>query len=500
MPLKHAMIHAFTAAVVLLAASTSFAESPGPGPVLSPSQATPAAFAASLPSCPANVTELTDQPHASSSCAFLPLNFTTTLQPGPPATLPLHTALMGASSTGNFPAACCDPSSSSAPFPSPPQHGNATTNTTATSLSQLDLSRLAPSSLVVPPNGTLSLHHLTITAAQLPTAPYPLTATSFLSLLAIRLSPGARLQLSSVTITTTSCVSLALHQDLACRSAPSPNFTVTPTSLLVHSYTTASLAAQDVLLTCSGRQLPAPCIAAVIHSGAEVLREAWAWEQQGSSPPAPLYLYLQGTVQLSWLVARARSSRRREAGDDAPLADISLWLEVQKVLPGSTSWPISRGTLVVSGPPDRSSVLELSDSSSLFSIQGAGSLRLQHLTLRGLPLGPPERYPEALLRLPMWFAPALLSWVGRNNEPRLAVRNVTVELRPEEFAFWRDARGAELERLAEQASPGGADGNSAEACITDSGTVFSVQELAAVSSTRSHVSRAQQDCCVLYAS
>ncbi len=468
-----------------------------------PSQPTPASLVAFLQSCQTATTADSEHEYHISSCAFLAPSSTVTLQPGPPATLPLHTTLIGAPATGPLQATCCDPSNSTVASPLPVQHTNAAAaNSNTTSLPQLDLSRLAPSSLVVPPNGTLSLHNLTITAAQLPAAPYPLPSTSFLSLLAIRLSPGARLQLSSITITTPSCAPLVLHQDLACRAAPSPNFTITPTSLLVHSYTTTSLSAQGVLLTCSGRQLPAPCSAAVVRSGVEVLRAAWAWEQAMDSLPVPLYLYVQGTIQLSWLVARARSSSGGEAKDEAP-SDKSVWEEVENVLPGRSLLPITRGTLVLGGPPDRSSVLDLSGSASLWDVQGEGAIRLQHLTMRGLPLGPPEGYPEALLRLPMWYVPPmLLPWVASTSEPQLAVVNVTVELPTEEVAFWRNnAPYGDLQRVLEVALPGGADNHSVKACIMDDiGTVFADRELATVSSDVHMCEERHRAECVVYAS
>ncbi len=473
------------------------AGTPSLGAVLLPSQPTPASLVAYLQSCPAAATADAGQAYLSSSCAFLAPNSTFTLQPGPPATLPLRTTLIGAPTTAPPPATCCDPSNSTTAFSPSPQYANVTTNSTTTP-PELDLAGLTPSSLVVPPNGTLSLYNLTLTAAQLPAAPYPLPASYFLSLLPIRFSPGARLLLSSVTITTPSCTSLALHQDLACRSAPSPNFTVTPTSLLVHSYTTSSLSAQDVLLTCSGKQLPAPCAAAVVRSGAEVLGQAWAWERQRDAPPAPLYLYVQGTVQVNppdtYSTGASGNSSTADAQGGTPL-DASVWEEVRKVLPGSTMLPISRATLVLSGAPDRSSVLQLWGRGTLLDVQGAGAVRLQHLTLRGLPLGPADRYPEALLRLPMWFVSAFKPSFGRIRGALLAVGNVTVELPPEEMAFWRDVRGARNKRQVELASPEGGGTGTSEACITDSGAVFSSwEQLSAVSAARQHMRRDGTGC------
>ncbi len=140
----------------------SCAGTPGPGAVLLPSQPTPASLAAFLHSCqPAATVDI----NQFFSCAFLAPDSTFILQPGPPATLPLHTTLIGAPATGPLQPTCCGPSNGTVapPLPGnrttyptpPPQPANATAaSSTTTTLPKQDLSRLAPSSLVVPPNGT----------------------------------------------------------------------------------------------------------------------------------------------------------------------------------------------------------------------------------------------------------------------------------------------------------------------------------------------------------
>ncbi len=469
-PLKQTII---TAIIIQLAAVSCLAGAQALENVLQP---TPALFVATMESCPAPA----QQPHGTWGCAFLPVGSTTALQPGPPASFPQHATLSGAPATAAPSGTCCDAGSTLQSQPPPTALSNSTSsNSSSPPLPQLDLSRLAPSSLVVPPNGTLTLTGLSITGAQLPAAPFPLPTTSFLTLLAIRLSPGARLQLSSVTITTTSCVSLALHQELACRSAPTPNFTVTPTSLVVHSFTTASLSAHDVVLTCSGRQLPAPCTAAVVRSGAEVLRAVTAWVTREDTPLAPLYLWVHGTVQLRWSdVVKAPAAGEAAGADEVPGTDArpgGAYIEDSLVR-------IPTGRVVLAGPPDRSSVLDLAGSSSLFGMQGGGTMRVQNLTLRGLPLGPATIYPASLVRLPLWTWAFMRRTLGSSSSTLLHVSNVTIELPPEEMSFWRYAPGpdgppllaAELEDGDDRGLP----------CCTDSIVLWAYQRFRPVSQQR----------------
>ncbi len=428
-------------------------------------QPSPASFVSSLRNCPSSAAH----PDEAWACAFLAIGSTTVLQPGLPATLPQHTALGGSSTAGT-------PSSGSN---LDTQHGNTDSNSTTQALTQLDLSRLAPSSLVVPPNGTLTLTGFSITGAQLPAAPFPLPTTSFLTLLAIRLSPGARLQLSSVTITTTSCVSLALHQELACRSAPTPNFTVTPTSLVVHSFTTASLSAHDVVLTCSGRQLPAPCAGAVVRSGAEVLRAVTAWVTREDTPLAPLYLWVHGTVQLS----RPPTDDIIRFGDYGPNATTPTL--AGQIAPGESYlsdsvFRLSSSRLVLAGPPDRSSVLDLAGSSSLFGMPGGGAVRVQNLTLRGLPLGPALTYPASLVRLPLWTWAFMRRALGSSLGTLLHVSSVTVELPPEEMSFWRYAPGTQVDQPS-VADAIGAGKTFGPPCLTEAVMLWVSQEFRPVS-------------------
>ena len=130
----------------------------------------------------------------------------------------------------------------------------------ASSIAELSLGEQS-SLFSVPANGTVELRGLRIIDVTLPSAPFPLPASGFLALSAFRLGAGARLRLVDSFLTVPSCALLSLHQTYACGVSPSPNVTVTPSSLVVHRLTTPSLDATNVTVQCSGAAAPYPCLA-----------------------------------------------------------------------------------------------------------------------------------------------------------------------------------------------------------------------------------------------
>ncbi|KXZ53693.1 hypothetical protein GPECTOR_6g610 [Gonium pectorale] len=126
----------------------------------------------------------------------------------------------------------------------------------ASSFATLRLSSASFPLFMVPPNGTLELRRLHLTAV-LPSRPFPLPASSFLVPSAIRLAAGAKLRLVNVTISTPSCAELSLHQAFVCTLlAASPNASVAPAALTLHRLATPSLEAVNATLTWPPGELP----------------------------------------------------------------------------------------------------------------------------------------------------------------------------------------------------------------------------------------------------
>ncbi|GIL60049.1 hypothetical protein Vafri_14668, partial [Volvox africanus] len=237
-------------------------------------------------------------------------------------------------------------------------------------ITTLDLASLS-NIFTVAPKGQLALHNLHIIGALLPTSPYPLPAVSFLALSAFNISaataaaaavaaaataatavvpsspsstarnsrsndsyhnndlreqqqsqqqssqspllhqpPLPPLILSDLVISTPSCEALMLHQAFACDASPSPNFTVTPTALVVHRYSTPTASITNVTLTCT-REPPElfKCLAARTSTGAELLRSMAEMDKQvnaallqfaissASMIPTPaVYLHLERNI------------------------------------------------------------------------------------------------------------------------------------------------------------------------------------------------------------
>ncbi|KAG2439103.1 hypothetical protein HYH02_006625 [Chlamydomonas schloesseri] len=302
----------------------------------------------------------------------------------------------------------------------------------------------------VPANGTLELRGLNITGAALPSAPYLLPASGFLALSAFRLGAGARLRLVDSVLTVPSCALLSLHQTYACGLSPSPNVTVTPSSLVVHQLTTPSLDAWNVTVQCSGAAAPFPCLAASVDSGTELL--AAVWSAQASSDTAAavfgkgntvLYLHLSsGLILLS-------ESLPGECPDWGSRMRIPLYQATLGTAGNQTAardpCPIIATSLsiVLQGATDGTTVLDLAKSTSLIVLEtraaeATGSVEIRRLQLRNPPPGPLGGLPYSLMRLPLWTFEFRRRIVGGLQLPIfLRVVDSVVELPPEEMAMWR---------------------------------------------------------------
>ncbi|KAG2432232.1 hypothetical protein HXX76_009151 [Chlamydomonas incerta] len=345
---------------------------------------------------------------------------------------------------------------------------NGTATKFATELDLAGLSRV----FVVPAGGSVTLQRLRLTGAALPAAPYPLPPASFLALSAFQLpaapQPAPPLTLVDVEVVTPSCVALSLHQDFACRAAPSPNFTVSPGSLTVHRLVTASISLTNVRLSCSGAvPAPWPCLAAVVNSASQFLRSVASMTHTVADTPDTIsqqfrpYLYV-------WL----NSSMALADGLPDPGA----------VLRGFAI-PLTTLRLSVAGPPDGATTLDLAGTGGLFPIDLYGSrianVELANLTLRNPPPGPPEYGLFNLLRLLIWtFSFNRRIFTQKDFGPVLTLTNVRVEGVPrEEVAMYAadagpplitylSATGAAVPAAAANASVSGDVGSQAGASTT----------------------------------
>ncbi|KAG2501421.1 hypothetical protein HYH03_001204 [Edaphochlamys debaryana] len=294
----------------------------------------------------------------------------------------------------------------------------------------LDLASLS-GVLTVPANGSVVIRNLRLTGVLLPTSPYPLPASSFVVPSALRLpprgsapssaSPPPPLELSNVLLSTPSCAALSIHQTLACSAAPSPNFTVTPSALVVHRYTSPAADLTNVTLVCVGRPAPYPCLASVADTGADALEairtmqgQAQALAASDLTPGLPPIsnLYLRGHVILS-----------ESSDDDQPARLQPIALEV--------------GRLVIAGAADGTTTLDLAGTSSLITVSLDASVQLHNLTLANPPVGPLSESPYRLLRLPLWTFSFPRMLLGSSLGPILAVEGGTVrDIPPEEMAAY----------------------------------------------------------------
>ncbi|KXZ48420.1 hypothetical protein GPECTOR_28g828 [Gonium pectorale] len=321
-----------------------------------------------------------------------------TMARGPEVTLPPRLELLGIGHVageegGGCASACPCGDQQNAPPPADAYAGSGVNPSTV-----LDLSSLS-GVFVVPTNGNVALRGLELWGVALPTSPIPLSPAAFLALSAFKLPPasvgnssagnhteataggscgGLPLQLSNLLISTPSCVALSLHQHFACRFSPSPNFTVTPTSLTIHRLTTPTADIVNVKLVCTGKPAPVSCLAAAAATGPQLLASL-------------------RTLQTQAQLAAAAAPN--------------------------------------SAPP---TVLDLTGTGGLFSIGvfgGAASVELRDLTIRNPPLGPQDQYPWSLLRSFLWTFGYWRRLLGAQKTMLRGVR-LTVELQPDELAFW----------------------------------------------------------------
>ena len=293
-------------------------------------------------------------------------------------------------------------------------------STAADTPTSLHLSSLTRA-LAVPATSRLELRGLLVTGAALPTAPYPLPPASFLALSAIRLLPatassgnasssgnvtspspsGPRLSLRDVLITTPSCVALSLHQDFACRASPSPNFTVTANSLLVHRFTTPTADLTNVSLRCSGPAVPFPCLAASVSSGAQLLgaiselQDAIQSGLQQTFTPVPAFIHVATSFSLVPPAEGPGSSN----GSSSPRVLQPVEVVIPRLVIGGSSINSSSNSTgnsssslpaAVLQPPDALPELDLAGSVGLLVLRAGAGVVLQDLVLRRPPLGEDE--------------------------------------------------------------------------------------------------------------
>ncbi|KAG2439091.1 hypothetical protein HYH02_006616 [Chlamydomonas schloesseri] len=353
----------------------------------------------------------------------------------------------------------------------PTRGGSAVDSRNATS-SLAELSLAGQSGLFsVPANGSVELRGLNITGAALPSAPYPLPASGFLALSAFRLGAGARLRLVDSVLTVPSCALLSLHQTYACGLSPSPNVTVTPSSLVVHRLTTPSLDAWNVTVQCSGAAAPFLCLAASFPSDVPLLSYLHHASQLivaatgtfGGMPP-PVYVFLKQDTVLVESSGSTSSSGSSSGGAPAACGGDSNGSSnttasggAQQPQQGFGANPDAVGgtqrapepaaacasiawvsLLVLAGDASAQprTALDLADSTSRLNLQTPDAkVEFRHLTLRNPPPGPPGFMPYSLLRLPIWTAAFPRNLYGSRIQNLLTLTDCTVELPPEEVAL-----------------------------------------------------------------
>ncbi|KXZ43077.1 hypothetical protein GPECTOR_104g83 [Gonium pectorale] len=367
-----------------------------------------------------------------------------------------------------------------------------------------------PRIFVVPTNGNVALRDLELRGVALPTSPFPLSAAAFLALSAFKLPPassagkssagnraestaaggsggGLPLQLSNLLISTPSCVALSLHQHFACRFSPSPNFTVTPTSLTIHRLTTPTADIANVKLVCTGKPASASCLAAAVATGLQLLTSLRTMQAQADAAAAAAPSYHTAPITINIHVCRnlaftgdgsntvysgtaaGTADKAANVVDSGGVATGSSPIELHDVAvviagqtPATTSSSASSGSIegTLGGgsglsavpanrsttsadatlpPTTPSTVLDLRGTGGMFSILelgGTTSVELRDLTIRNPPLGPRGESPWSQLRALLWTFDFQRSVLGRIQKPLLLGSRLTVELQPDELAFW----------------------------------------------------------------
>ncbi|PNH03805.1 Receptor-like protein kinase FERONIA [Tetrabaena socialis] len=354
-------------------------------------------------------------------------------------------------------------------------------------------------------NATLLLRDLDLDGAALvlPSPQWvPLPLAQLLALRAVQLptgpsSGGAQLVLQNVRITTPSCVALSMHQAAACRAlAPSQDLTVAPGLLWLGKWSSATLTAVNVTLTCSGPPAPHACVAVAVGSGQElvdVLYGTYGVPTAAAAPPT----FIMMTRDITLAAAIVPVAPCAAQGPGPPPSNVT---SVRKpafppTQPGPCAVPITAAgslftpititsLLLISGgsvtlpssdsavrgaasstagssnnstPVPRAFVLDLGGAPYLLDvtsddcIQPACRVELHNLSLSGMPLGPPTTYPLGLLRGLIWTFKARHNVVG-GSQGRLLVRNISLLLDPEEVAVWIYST-AQLGALVTSAAP-----------------------------------------------
>ncbi|EFJ41838.1 hypothetical protein VOLCADRAFT_98104 [Volvox carteri f. nagariensis] len=228
---------------------------------------------------------------------------------------------------------------------------------------------------------------------------------------------------------------LALHQAVACAASPSPNFTITPSALVVHEFSTPTAVISNVTLTCSGKPVPFPCLARGVANGTELLQvmaemdalmkmvSAFLTSSTQQQANVPIYLYLTRNTTLGPIPAAANSDPLQVAP--------AISLETASFILAGSSRDLGSAT-----------ILNLAGVTSLIMVGGTSSIQLRNLVLRDLPLGPVSGITSRLLRLPIWTFMLVERFLLGARRKILMLSDVVVELPREELALmFADAVG-----------------------------------------------------------
>ncbi|PNH06333.1 hypothetical protein TSOC_007302 [Tetrabaena socialis] len=274
-----------------------------------------------------------------------------------------------------------------------------------------------------------------------------LGANATLLLRDLALDGAALVVLQNVLITTPSCVALSVHQAAACRAlALSPHLTVAPGLLRLRQWSSASLTAINVTLTCSGPPAPHPCVAVAVGSGQElvdVLYGAYGKPAAvaSSGPVPPTYIIITHDITLAAAIVPVAGCAAQGPAPPPPNTISALGPVFPPTQPGPCAAPVTSfvslsppiavtSLLLISGgtvtpplrtagdaasssndstPVARAPVLDLGGASNLLHLNPpycsppACRVELHNLSLSGLPLGPPMTYALGLLRGLLWW-------------------------------------------------------------------------------------------------
>ncbi|KXZ50401.1 hypothetical protein GPECTOR_16g574 [Gonium pectorale] len=314
-------------------------------------------------------------------------------------------------------------------------------------------------------NASVTIQRLIATGVALPES-HPLPAASFLALRAFSMAaplagsnaPAASpLRLEDVILITPSCRALAVHQEFACRASPSPNFTVTPGGLVVWSYTTASVAARNVTLSCVGEPLPYSCTAYVANSPRGVVDALVTLDGVVvTGSPTPKYIFLNSSMALGDAADYIKELQHLHVSaikisPTTGQAQITLLPKAYVVIAGAplpqdlaTSFLGSSSSSNFTTAPQAVSwdllpptIVDLAGTSSMVIVPASARVELHNLTIINPPINRPSLLPANLLALPLWtftFSRRILS--QNKSQWALYGRGLAVALEPHELALW----------------------------------------------------------------